>query len=181
MGRYGTDYHVARPTGICAATGQTLEPGSPCMATLCDRVEDEGFERLDYSMDTWATGARPPRLFSFWRTAVPEPGARTRLLVDDAVLMDLFERLADDARPQRIAFRFVLALILLRKKLLRFAGRSGGETAGAAARGGTEHWLFLPRGAPPGTPPIAVVNPQLSDDDVRELTEQLAEVLQSEL
>jgi hypothetical protein len=189
MPSFGTEYHVARATGRCAATGRALEPGEACIATLCDlpgepgEARGPGLQRRDFSLAAWESGARPEGLFSFWRTVVPKPSDRRRLLVDDAVLMDLFERLAGDERPQRVAFRFVLGLILLRKKLLRFAGRTGDGPAGAPGhvRGGEERWLMIPRGALPEDPPIAVINPHLSDDDVRDLTEQLSEVLQSEL
>jgi hypothetical protein len=174
MSRFGTDYHVARSTGLCSATGEPLTPGEPCIAALCERPDDEGFDRKDYSIQAWESGARPDGLFSFWKTIVPEPDAKPRLLVDDAVLMDLFERLASDERPQRIAFRFVLGLILMRKKLLKFTGRKTDADP--------ERWLLQTRGPAESNPPVfEVVNPQLADEDVRELIDQLSEVLQSEL
>jgi len=175
MSRFGTDYHVARSTGRCSATNDPLEPGTSCIAALCERSEDEGFDRMDYSLAAWESGARPNGLFSYWKTIVPNADERPKLLVDDAVLMDLFERLASDERPQRIAFRFVLGLILMRKKLLKFAGRK--------VEGSTERWLLQPRGGPDQQPPptLEVINPQLLDQDVRELIDQLSEVLQSDL
>lgn len=175
MSRFTSEYRVAPPTGRCAATDQPLEPGSVCIATLVDREDDEGFDRLDYSIDAWESGARPERLFSYWKTTVPKPEQRRKLLVDDAVLMDLFERLADDEREQRQAFRFVLALILMRKRLLKFVGRA--ETS----EGEPERWQLRPKGSDPDDPPMEVTNPKLTDDDVRELTDQLSEILQSEL
>jgi nucleoside-diphosphate-sugar epimerase len=44
-----------------------------------------------------------------------------------------------------------------------------------------ERWLVLPRGLPTDSPPIELINPELSEDDVRSLTEQLSEVLNSDL
>ncbi len=143
------------------------------MAALCERTEDDGFDRLDYGIEAWDGGARPERLFSWWRTAIPDPDRRKRLLVDDTVLLDLFEGLAGDERRQRVAYRFILALILMRKKLLKYAGRRGS--------GEDQRWLLLPKGALPETPPVEVVDPHLTDQDVRELTDQLGEVLQGEL
>jgi hypothetical protein len=175
MSRFGTDYQVARSTGLCSATGQSLVPGSMCVATLCERPHDEGFDRKDFSVEAWEAGARPEGLYSYWKTIVPEPDAKPRLLVDDTVLMDLFERLASDERPQRIAFRFVLGLILMRKKLLKFAGRKARDPGDSSA----ERWLMATRGENSQT--YEVINPNLSDDDVRDLIDQLGEVLQSEL
>ena len=173
MSRFGTDYHVARPTGRCSATDQPLQPGSACIATLCERSEDDGFDRRDFSIEAWESGARPEGLFSYWKTVIPQPDEKPRIVLDDQVLQDLFERLAADDRPQRIAFRFVLGLILMRKKALKFVGRK--------AEGGVERWLLQVRGNDVPGPPIEVVNPNLNDDDVRDLIDQLSEVLQSEL
>ncbi len=175
MSRFGTDYKVAPPTGRCAGSGELLEPGQHCIACLVEREDDDAFERLDYSADAWESGNRPEGLFSYWKTVVPEPTEQRKLLVDDAVLMDLFERLAEDERPQRQAFRFVLGLILMRKRLLRFIGRAEKDATE------TELWLLKPRGADADDPPIELLNPKLTDDDVRELTDQLSEVLHAEL
>ena len=173
MSRFGTQYQVARPTGICAATGEPLAPGSTCVATLCEREEDDGFDRRDFALEAWERGARPDHLFSHWNMVVPAVQERRKLLVDDAVLLDLFERLAGDDRQQRRAFRFILGLILMRKRQLRFIGRR--------REGAEEAWLMRPRGSDPAAPPLEVANPHLCDDDVRELTAQLSEILQSEL
>jgi hypothetical protein len=178
MSRFGTQYQVSRPTGQCAATGKPLEPGAPCVATLCERTDDEGFDRLDFSLGAWEAGERPERLFSFWRTTVTRPDEKRRMFVDDEVLEDLFLRLADDDRPQRVAFRFVLALILMRKRLLKFVGRTSGDER--SSERSTEIWLLRRKGAADDDPVVEVVNPRLSEDDVRELTAQLGEILQGE-
>ena len=143
------------------------------MATLCDLPEDIGFDRRDYSIEAWESQGPPDDVFSYWKTTVPDPEARHGILVDDAVLWDLFESLADDTRRRRQAYRFILALILMRKKLLKYIGRTG--------QGEDERWLMRPKGAGPEQAPVEVIDPHLTDDDVRELTEQLGEVLQSEL
>jgi hypothetical protein len=157
---------------VCAATGEALEPGAVCVTALCEHEHDEGFDRKDFSEAAWNSGARPDRLFSYWRTTVPEPSEKRKVFVDDDVLMQIFERLGGDDRAQRIAFRFVLAMVLLRKRKLRMVGRS--------IDGEREVWLFKQR-LSDETPAIEVINPQLTDDDVAELTGQLAEILQAEL
>jgi hypothetical protein len=181
MTQFGRDYQVARSTGVCAASGSRLEPGASCIATLCEREGDEGFERKDYSIESWQDGARPDHLFSFWRTDVASADDRRAPLVDDEVLIDLFHRLADDERQQRMAFRFVLMLILMRKRKLRFVGRQ--EPSGNGAGEGEaecEQWLVRQVGTSADEPPLAVTNPRLDEDDIRDLTEQLREILQSE-
>ncbi|MCH2148121.1 MAG: hypothetical protein MK095_01665 [Phycisphaerales bacterium] len=176
MSRFGSDFKIARSTGECASSGEAIEPGSPCMAVLCD-AEEGGFQRLDYSLEAWGEGNRPEHLFSFWKTRVPMPGERQKVFVDDQVLLDIFERLADDDRPQRQAFRYVLGLILIRKRLMRYMGsRQEGE-------GDQEQtwWELRPKGSLPEAPYIDVLNPGLGDEDIIELSEQLGDVLQGDL
>lgn len=175
MSRFTAHYSIARFTGVCVHTGKPLEPGTMCMAALCEREEDEGFDRLDFSLDAWESGVRPNGLFSYWKTTVPDPSTKKRMLVDDEVLQNLFERLEGDDRPQRIAFRFVLGLILMRKRLIKLVGRK------EKSPNEPQRWLIRRRGDSADVPPIEMLNPELSDDDVRELSEQLSEVLNSDL
>jgi hypothetical protein len=97
----------------------------------------------------------------------------TRVFVDDEVLLDLFDRLADDERSQRQAFRFVLALVLLRKRRLKFDRREEVD-------GGVQ-WHMSARGEQSSTGPWVVVDPGLGDDDVIALHEQLGEILHGDL
>lgn len=177
MSRFGAQYQVSKPTGTCAHSGAELQPGETYIATLCERAEDEGLERRDFSCAAWDEGVRPEGLFSYWKSIVPQPGTQRRLVIDDTVLCDLFERLADDERPQRVAFRFVLGLILMRKKLIKLVGRVEADLEA----GTPERWLIVHRGEDAAaTGPIELVNPQLAEEDIRELSDQLGEVLQSE-
>ena len=167
-------YQVARSTGRCEATGTALEAGSPCVAALCDEPEEGGFRRLDFSIEAWDQGARPEGLFSFWRTTVPEPNTKKRLLVDDEVLLDLLDRLADADEPRKQAFRFVITLVLLRKRLVKFDRR---EETDEGVR-----WHLSRRGAAhANSPGWVVADPGLGDDDIVDLHEQLGEVLQGDL
>ena len=147
---------------------------------LVEREEDLSapLARLDFSEQGWESPQRPKGVIAFWRAVVPAPNEKRRGFVDDQTLLDLFERLGSDERPHRVRFRFVLMLLLVRKRLLRVVGT---ESAG-----GVETWHVLPRGAAAagaaggaaeGEPAMAVVNPKLDEAATREVTEQLAEVL----
>ena len=162
------EYRVGRSTGVCAATGRGLAPGEACVATLWESPGQDGFERRDYSLEAWQAAPNPEGVFGYWRTVVPDPEAKGRVLVDDAVLLDLFESLSGDERRTRVVYRFVLCLILMRRRLLKYAGRK--------VEGHAEHWLVVPRGAV-GQEPVEVVNPRLADEDIRDLTDRLGEIL----
>lgn len=181
-------YDVQRPTGRCAFTGRDLQPHETYIATL---VEDgDALVRIDISAEAWQRGDRPARLFSYWRAVLPDPDEKKQLFVDDEVLLNLLERLADAEQPQRIAFRFVLTLILMRKKLLRYDGvehRSEPDAAGQTLQ--QDWWQLTPKLDPTKGPmgkwdesrTIEVLDPHLDEADIRQVTDQLAQILQAEL
>ena len=171
MSRISTTWDIGRSSGQCAATGAPLVPGAPCIVALVEREEDPSapLVRLDFSDAGWNSPQRPKGVIAFWRTNVPEPNEKRRGFVDDQSLIDLFDRLGSDDRPHRVRFRFVLMLLLVRKRLLRVVGTD--------SEGGVETWRVLPKGAAEGEVPSAVVNPKLDEAATREVTEQLGEVL----
>lgn len=198
MSRLSIGYDVGRFTGTCAATGVALPPDTPCIATLSEPSDADvqaaekaaspvgpaqaqapagaakslGFVRRDYSIAAWEAGHRPDHLFSYWRSVVPHPDAPRKLLVDDQTLLDIFLRLDGDDRAGRREFRFVLALILLRRRMLRSVGRG--------REGEHDVWLLQPRGAVEGAPPVRVTDPNLSEADLGAIAEQLGEVVRGD-
>jgi hypothetical protein len=171
MSRISTTWDIGRSSGRCAASGEELVPGAPCIVALVEREEDLSapLVRMDFSETGWSSPARPKGVIAFWRTTVAPPNEKRRGFVDDQTLLDLFERLGGDDRPHRVRFRFVLMLLLTRKKLLRVTGTS--------SEAGVETWQVLPKGAAEGEQPVGVVNPKLDEAGMKEVTEQLGEVL----
>jgi hypothetical protein len=116
------NYAISRPAGTCSATGEIIEPGTAIVATL--RTGDEGLERHDYLPDAWERLPEAERGTSFahWHTRMPETGRAQaeRRAADDETLIDLLDELAGTDDPDRRAFRFVLALLLMRRRKLRF-------------------------------------------------------------
>ena len=97
-------WEIQSGSGSCAGTNRQLVPGEEYYAALvdCNGV----FERRDYCGEYWH--ASKPDVFSFWKTVVPQPNQKKKLLVDDAVLINFFERLAYETEQLRVNFRFVL-------------------------------------------------------------------------
>lgn len=193
MSQFNTPtYDVQRPTGQCAFTGRQLQPGESYIATLVELSDEQlaesediasaslGMKRLDVSMDAWQQGQRPDNLFSFWKTTVPEPNQKKKLFVDDEVLMSLFRRLDDTSDEQKLCFRFVLGLILMRKKLLRYEGSEKRPNQGeqGAEPIVEEWWRMQPRG---GGEPMLLLNPHMNEQRIQQVTEQLGQVLEAEL
>jgi hypothetical protein len=161
-------YEVSRPHGKCLVTGVTIEPGTRFMAAL--RETPAGFERLDVSLDAWPTFDRKDVL-AFWQTVMPSPQqTRKKLFVDDQVLCELFERLAQAVEPAKLNFRFVLGLILMRKRMIIYES--------SRVEDGREIWEVRFKGREQR---LDLLNPQLDEQQVSEVSQQLGEILNEEI
>lgn len=190
-----SNYEVQKGSGVCVATGETLEPGRACYSVLVDIPVEErdagdqlGMRRVDVSSEAWEKGFRPPHLFSYWKTHVPDVNEKKSMFVDDAVLLNLLRRLEDATEPQRLAFRYVVALILMRKKLLRYDGtekRDDPDGDGPVQ----EWWQFTPKldvskghfGKWNEEETLSVLDPRLDEAQIEQVTSQLGEILEAEL
>ena len=162
-----TDFSLARPGGVCAATGQPIGPEEPFIAAL--RETKEGFERLDIKLDAWDTFDRAG-IVAFWRTQMPKANVKKKLLVDDTVLCDLLVRLSDTTEPAKLCFRFVLALILMRKRLVIYENTRHNDA-------GQEIWTLRMRGKDES---FELIDPKPTDEQIANVREQLGQILNEE-
>ncbi len=77
-----------------------------------------GFERRDIAEDSW-DGPSEDAVCHF-KTKLAKKEQPRKTFVDDSVLINFFLRVADCAEPLKLRFRFVLSLILLRKRLVKY-------------------------------------------------------------
>lgn len=113
-----TDYEI-RPIGKkCAATGEDLVPGSVCHSVLMER--DGKLIRLDYAESAWP--GPPEGTVGTWKCLVPRSNDVRREPIDAAVLLRCFEQLLEEGNPDREGLRYVLALLLVKKRRLRMEG-----------------------------------------------------------
>ncbi len=160
-------YDVARAGGKCAVTGRVIEPGEAYMAAL--RETPIGFERVDVAMEAWEQFPRAD-LIGFWRTIMPKGEVKKKLFVDDEVLCNLFERLADTTEPNKLSFRFVLGLILMRKRLIVYESSRIEDTR--------DLWTVRFKGK---EEKMDLLNPKLDEQQVNDVSKQLGEILNEEL
>ena len=157
-----SDYEIAHQTGVCAVTQRTLQPGEQFYAVLFDTPD--GFERRDYSTEAWESP--PENYFSYWKSRVPKKKEKKRLFVNNDVLVDLMLRLADREEQVKQHFRFVLSLILMRKRLLKYEQTVHEE--------GIEYWhMRLVR----DQSIQAIVNPRMTDDQIAAVSAELGAIL----
>jgi len=160
------EWEVQPAAGRCALTGRKLQEGEEFYSALFE--EGETFRRVDYSPESWK--GPPEGSYCHFKSRIPVKEKRKKLLVDNDILASFFLRLGDDAEPARVQFRFVLALILMRKRLLRYEG--------SKVEAGVEVWrmvLMTDRSE------HRVVNPRLTDEQIEGVSSQLSAILHGDM
>lgn len=156
-----TEYQIQPNTRRCADSGRELKPGERYFSVLLD--EAGKFVRRDYAAEAWQ--GPPAEAFSFWAGRVPAAGNR-RPPIDDDMLLECFRRLDGRAEPAGENFRFVLALLLMRRKRFKFEearNEAGREILCLrCARTGERH---------------EVANPRLTDDEMAAVQEDVFQAL----
>lgn len=159
-------WEVARCGGVCAATGRELAEGEEHYAVLFE--EGDSFRREDYALEAWSSP--PDGAFCYFKTRVPVKEKKKRLLVDNDVLVNFFTRLAGERQETRVHFRFVLALILMRKRILKYEETVRDE--------GEEYWQM--RLAKEHTL-HKVHNPRLNDEQIERVSRELGAILHGDM
>ncbi len=160
------DFSLARPHGTCAATHEPIQPEEHFITAL--RESPQGFERLDIKLAAWEQFDRTD-IVAFWKMTMPKAEAKKKLLVDDAVLCDLLERLADVDSVEKQCFRFVLALILMRKRLVIYEN--------TRFENGKEIWTMRLKGK---ESPFDLIDPKPTDEQIAAVKDQLGQILSEE-
>ena len=130
--------------------------------------DGEGFRRCDYSHDSW--NGPPEGSYCHFKSRIPIKQKRKKLLVDNEILVSFFLRLGDETEPVRLQFRFVLALILMRKRLLRYEG--------SEVEDGVEVWRMV---LATDKSEHRVANPRLTDEQIEGVSTQLSAILHGDM
>jgi hypothetical protein len=160
-------YEVPRPAGQCMVTGRKFEAGEKLFTAI--RETPEGIERVDVSPEAWDAFDRA-NVLAFWQTLMPAHEQKKKVFVDDEVLCTLFERLADATEPMKINFRFMLGLVLLRKRLM--------VNEDIRQENGRGIWVVRMKGKEER---LDLIDPKLDEQQVTEVSQQLGEILNQEM
>lgn len=158
-----TDFEISGPTRRCAVSGRELHAGEKFYGALVDA--DGKFVRTDYAADAWA--GPPAGAIAFWAGRIPASDRPRKPTFNDDLLADCFAHLAGSADPARVNFRYVVALLLMRRKRLKF------EDARRAADG--THVLVV-RDAKSGGR-YEVPDPRLSEAEITAVQDEVFRVL----
>jgi hypothetical protein len=159
--------NYVKRTGACCKCEKPFEEQAIYHATLNET--QDGFERRDYCAGCWSDQLRDES-FSFWQAKVPKKEEKKHLFVDDSVLVDFFKRLTETDDEEKKSFCFVLGLILMRKRLLKYVSTEQKES-------GQEIWVMKLTGE---AKEYRICNPQLDDAEIGKIQSELSNVLASE-
>ncbi len=156
------DYQIQPSTRRCCTTGRELRPGERCYSVLLE--EGGKFVRKDYSAEAWQ--GPPQGAFSFWMGRLALPQGKRRQPIDDEMLMECFQRLEGQLEPSRLRFRYVVALLLMRRRRLKFD---------QTQQDGSQEVLLL-RCTRTGVR-HAIVNPGLTDEELATVQDDVFQAL----
>jgi len=164
-----SEWEVDKPLGQCYGTGRKIEPGEEYFGALIEI--EEGLQRRDYCADYWES--EKPNVFCYWKSKLLRPDEKKKIFVDDNMLMAFFERLENETEQEKVNFRFVLALILMRKRLLKYD-----ETRDEDDK---EIWRLRIVGDKSTDNRVEVINPHLDEEQVQQLSSQIGQILHTDV
>ncbi len=107
---------MPRRNDRCGHCARPFEPGDVLQSRLYE--QPSGYERADFCEACTPPADRAP--VAAWRSRRAEPSARRSAAFDRETALSFFRRLADPSTSEQAQFRFVLGMLLWRKKVLRF-------------------------------------------------------------
>jgi hypothetical protein len=161
------EWEIDKPLGQCCGSGKKIEYDEEYFAALVET--EDGLQRRDFCADYWQQ--QKSDVFCYWKSRLPSPDQKKQIFVDDEMLMAFFERLEPESEPEKINFRFVLTLILMRKRRLKYDSTKTED--------GKEIWRLRIVGSDKQF--VEVVNPHLNEEQIGQLTAQMGQILQVDL
>jgi hypothetical protein len=110
------EYQIQSGGRQCCVTNRPLAPGETCFSAL---LEEKGnLVRRDYCKEAWQ--GPPAGSIGYWQSRIATKEQPRKLVIDDDVLMECFTRLEEQQEPSQVSFRYVVSLLLMRRKRLKF-------------------------------------------------------------
>jgi hypothetical protein len=167
-----TEWEIEKRTGRCRKCEKELAPEEEFIACLAE--DGSTFSRIDYCMNCWE--AEKPEVFSFWRTQMPEPHHKKKLIADEGLVVRFFQRLGDESEESRLRLRFMIALLLMRRRILKYEGTEKQDGREAWKMRFAGQWADVA-----GESHATVVNPGMNRAEAEEVSNHLRAILSGEI
>ena len=155
------DFEVQRCSRRCSQTDRELAPDETFYSALI--AEGSNVVRYDYCEEAWE--GPPETSVGWWKSRMPGPKSNKIHWAPNDVMLQYFEGLTD--KPEKQDVRFVLALLLIRRRVVRLEESETDES------GRDEMVLYCPRRETTYKVATATVNAQRT----REIQDELAKLL----
>ncbi len=127
------DFHIQRFTRRCAESGIELKLGETYFSVLTQ--ESGEVVRNDYAQSVWK--GPPENVVGWWKSKASEPTSQRIAWAPNDVILNYFNELPD--APDQLDLRFVLTLLMIRRRILRLEATEKDE------QGQEVMTLFCPR------------------------------------
>lgn len=155
------EFDIQRCTKKCHATEREFRPGETYYSVLVQEGADVA--RHDYSAEAWP--GPPEESLGWWKSQMPGATNKKRHWAPNDVMLHYFEQLAE--REDQVDVRYVLALLMVRRRVLRQEGTETDE------QGREQLLLFCPRNEQEYRTLVAMP----ADDRVQQIQQELGRLL----
>lgn len=107
------DFDVHARGRKCTATDRLFEAGETFFSALVS--QGASVVRYDYARDAWP--GPPEGCIGWWKSVVPDVRSGRVHWAPNDVMLHYFEQIAEN--PEKLDVRYVLALLLIRRRVLR--------------------------------------------------------------
>ncbi len=166
------DWKIRATQARCEVSGELFQDGEPFFTCIFEDRESDGFIRRDYSAPAWKEVRKKldPQPYSFWKSTYKAPVPdKAPAQGEDASVEAMLRRFIADDDPVTENARYILALMLERKKILVHA-----DTKDAG-----DHTLMFYEHSGNGEVFI-VADPHLRLDEVEKVQREVAALLAAE-
>ena len=136
-------YHIGKGQECCSACAREFRDGEEVVS--CVFPAEDSLGRADLCAECWEAG-RAPEFISSWRRKVKKKAAPKKF--DRKAALELFRVLADSEQPGDADTAYILALLLMRKKVFeleRSGSEEGKKVMELRLRGGDEKFRLISR------------------------------------
>jgi len=166
------DWKIRSTHAKCEVTGHPFADGEEFYTCIFEDPETDGFVRRDFSAPAWqeTRGGMDPAPFSFWKSTYKAP-VRTveEKHGEDASIEGMLRRFVEEDDPATENARYILALMLERKRILHQAdAREVGERVLLFYEHGDSGDVFI------------IADPGLKLDEIETIQREVADLLAAE-
>jgi hypothetical protein len=115
------DYELQNAARCCSVSGREFAPGEVYYSMLLG--EGTQLKRVDFAADAWS--GPMPEAVGWWKSQVPDRNSNKKHWAPNDVMLDFWDGLAE--LPDRQDMRYVLTLLLIRRRVFRLEEEKIGD------------------------------------------------------